>query len=152
MEWVRRLEKNLKDLDIDDIFLDIWKDNKVQNYIIDLNTEGEQTSQLYELGEDSKGRSLGNYSPVTIDFKLFGSGDSRIDHITLKDTGEFYESFIVRPKKKGFTIEANPNKDGDNLFSIYGKDIVGLNDDNKELLMAFVAEDFNKELLKRVYK
>lgn len=150
MKDFERLYNNLNKLDLNDVFLQIWKDSKVQKYIIDLNTEGESTSQLYELGEDSTGRSLGNYSPVTIDYKLFGSGDSRIDHITLKDTGEFYESFKVLPMKTGFKMTANPNKDDTNLFQVYGADIVGLNEDNVELLLAFVEDDFNKELEKRI--
>jgi hypothetical protein len=152
MKDFERLLNNLNKLDIDDIFFSLWKDSKVQSYIIELNTEGESTSQLYELGEDSLGRSLGNYSPFTIDAKLFGGGDSRIDHITLKDTGEFYESFKVKPLKTGFKITANPNKDDDNLFQIYGEDIVGLNEDNTELLLAFIEKDFEKELEKRLFK
>jgi len=149
MRDFERILVNLEALDLNDIFLDIWKDNKVQNYIIDLNTEGKPTSQLYELGEDSKGRSLGEYSDITKVIKL--ENGQRFDHITLKDTGDFYESFIVRPMKKGFKIEANPNKEDTDLFEEFGKDIVGLNEENTELLLAFVEEDFNKELMNRVF-
>lgn len=152
MKDLERLLKNINKLDIDDIFYNLWKNNKVQNYIIDLNTEGEPTSQLYELGQDSLGRELGNYSPYTVERKLFGSGDNRVDHITLKDTGEFYESFVVRPNKKGFKITANPNKDDDNLFQIYGKEIVGLSEDNENLLLAFIEKDFEEELEKRLFQ
>lgn len=153
MDDLKELYDRLKKLDIDDIFLKLWKDKKVQRYIIKLNTEGERTSQLYMLGEDSEGRSLGNYSPVTVEYKLSPDnlGDSKVSHITLKDTGEFYESFRVRPMKKGFKITANPNKDDTNLFQEYGEEIVGLNDENEELLMAFIEKDFEKELEKRLF-
>ena len=152
MQDIERLYNNVNKLDINDIFYSLWSDNKVQNYIIDLNTEGETTSQLYNLGIDAEGNVIGsgNYAPSTIDYKLFGSGDSRIDHITLKDTGDFYETFKVKPNKKGFELTANPNKDDDNLFEIYGKEIVGLTKDNQKLLIGFIESDFNKELEKRL--
>lgn len=150
MEDVERLLNNLNKLNINDIFYSLWSDNKVQNYIIDLNTEGEQTSQLYNLGIDSEGNSLGEYSPYTIQFKV--DKGQRFDHITLKDTGDFYETFKVKPNKKGFELVANPNKDDDNLFEIYGKEIVGLTDENQKLLIAFVEEDFNKEFEKRLFQ
>lgn len=151
MKDFERLLNNLNKLDLNDVFFSLWSNNKVQSYIIKLNTQGEPTSQLYELGEDSLGKSLGLYSPFTVEAKLFGSGDSRVDHVTLKDTGEFYESFKVIPLKRGFKITANPNKDDDNLFDIYGEDIVGISEENTELLLAFVEDDFNRELEKRLF-
>jgi hypothetical protein len=154
MKDLELLLDNLNKLNINDIFYSLWKDNEVQKYIIKLNTEGESTSQLYELGVDSEGNTIGSgfYAPSTIDYKLFGGGDSRIDHITLKDTGKFYDSFKVKPNKKGFKIVANPNKDDDNLFEIYGKEIVGLTDENEKLLLAFIEKDFEKELEKRLFQ
>ena len=106
MQDFERLLKNVNNLNINDIFFELWSDNRVQNYIIDLNTEGENTSQLYELGVDSLGNSLGEYSPFTIPFKV--EKGQRFDHVTLKDTGGFYESFMVTPLKTGFKIDANP--------------------------------------------
>jgi hypothetical protein len=150
MKDFERLLNNLNKLDINDIFFSLWDDNKVQNFIIELNTEGKPTSQLYELGVDSEGDSIGEYSPYTIQFKV--DKGQRFDHITLKDTGDFYETFKVNPSKKGFEIVANPNKDDDNLFEIYGKEIVGLTKDNQKLLLAFVETDFNKELEKRIFQ
>lgn len=150
MKDFERLLNNLNKLDINDIFFSLWNDNKVQNFIIELNTEGKPTSQLYELGVDSEGNSLGEYSPYTIQFKI--EDGQRFDHVTLKDTGDFYETFKVKPNKKGFELMANPNKDDDNLFEIYGKEIVGLTKDNQKLLLAFVETDFNKELEKRIFQ
>jgi hypothetical protein len=150
MKDVERLLNNVNKLDINDIFYSLWSDNKVQNYIIDLNTEGEQTSQLYNLGIDAEGNSLGDYSPYTIQFKV--DKGQRFDHITLKDTGDFYETFKVKPNKKGFELIANPNKDDDNLFEIYGKEIVGLTKDNQKLLIGFIESDFSKELEKRLFQ
>ena len=150
MQDFERLLKNINNLNINDIFFELWSDNRVQNYIIDLNTEGKPTSQLYELGVDSLGNSLGEYSPFTIPFKV--EKGQRFDHITLKDTGDFYESFIVTPLKTGFKIDANPIKDDDNLFDLFGKDIVGLTEENQERLVAFIEADFNKKLEERLFQ
>ena len=103
-----------------------------KDYIIELNTEGEKTSQLFELGVDSQGNRLGDYSGFTKNIKA--SKGQRIDHITLKDTGEFYKSFKVTPNKKGFRITANPNKDDSNLFDDFGVDIVGYKENVFKLL------------------
>lgn len=138
-ELIKYLNDVVKQLDEGKILKNIYAEPKVEQFIVSLNTEGQKTSQLYELGQDADGQSLGNYSPFTIQMKLNGFGDRRIDHITLKDTGEFYETFEVIPKKDGFVIKANPLKDGDDLTEQFGEDIIGLNDNNKEILSEFLA-------------
>ena len=63
--------------------------------VISLNTEGEPTSQLYELGEDSLGKALqgktilkgGEYTPFTKSIKQ--EKGQRFDNPTLKDSGAF---------------------------------------------------------------
>jgi hypothetical protein len=156
MKDFERLLGNLNKLDLNDIFLAMWRRNDVQDYIIELNTEGEDTSQLYELGVDSKGKSLGDsspfggYSPFTKQIKA--SKGQRIDHITLKDTGEFYKSFKVIPNKKGFRITANPNKEDSNLFQDFGVDIVGLTKENVFKLLDFIEPMFSKEFEKRLLR
>ena len=145
-----RLLGNIQKLDLNDIFLSMWRRNDVQDYIIELNTEGEKTSQLFELGVDSQGNRLGDYSGFTKNIKA--SKGQRIDHITLKDTGEFYKSFKVTPNKKGFRISANPNKEDNNLFDDFGIDIVGLTKENVKLLLDFIEPMFSKEFEKRLFQ
>jgi hypothetical protein len=151
-----RLLANVQRIDLNDVFLAMWKRNDVQDYIIELNTEGEDTSQLFELGIDSEGKSLsdsslfGGYSPFTKQIKA--SKGQRIDHITLKDTGEFYKSFKVTPNKNGFRISANPNKDDSNLFDDFGVDIVGLTKENVLKLLDFIEPMFSKEFERRLFQ
>lgn len=153
MKELEQLLVRLNKLDINDIFkTKVWARSDSKEYIIALNTEGETTSQLYNLGVDSLGQTLGQYTPYTKQAKSTGSGDKRIDHITLKDTGEFYESFRVIPTNKGFNIIANPNKDGDNLFDDFGEEIVGLTKENEKLMLEFVEEFFENELEKRLFQ
>jgi len=163
MKDFERLLKNVNNLDLNDIFKTIWSDNKVQKYIVRLNTKGEKTSQLYELGEDSQGLKLigstdnwlasGDYTPYTVTKKI--ERGQRYDHPTLESKGHFYESFIVLPNSKGFKVNANPIvDDGRNLFDLLsnGNEILGLNAENEDLLLAFVEEDFNKEFEKRLFQ
>jgi hypothetical protein len=117
-----------------------WKlsiDREMQDEIIRLNTE----DQLYEEGIDSRGRSLGEYSPYTIEIKR-SKGD-RYDHITLKDTGAFYASFKVRATKTELIIEADDRSKYDRpLTEVFGEDILGLTDDNLDWLFDFILEKY----------
>lgn len=151
---LRKVLNSIKNLDIDSIAYEIANTNTFQTLVISLNTEGTPTSQLYEKGEDSRGRSLkeiaGNpntdsgYSPFTIREKQ--SKGQRTDHITLKDTGDFYLSFTVRPFKGGFSIDADPIKDEDDLFKVWGEDVVGLNVEN----LGIITEYYRNAILQEV--
>ena len=135
-------------LNVNDIAFQIASLDAHKRFVIRLNTEGEPTSQLYELGEDSLGASLGDYSPNTIEGTASYLGKKakgqRTDHITLKDTGDFYKSFVVTPYKGGVRIEADPLKDDTNLFDEFGKEIVGLSKENTELLADFYLVEIKK--------
>lgn len=137
MSGFEKLLIKVNKYDVDKILFEVWSDIKVQLFIEQLNTEGQPTSQLMNQGVDSKGVSLGKYSPFTVQIKL--NKGQRIDHITLKDTGEFYESFDIRPFLKGFIINAQGQKDDDNLFEIYGEEILGLTNENIKILSEFIA-------------
>ena len=115
--------------------LEFGIDSDMEELIIDLNQE-----QLYKEGEDSEGQSLGKYSPYTI--KIKQSKGQPTSHITLYDTGEFYESFKVTYKGGELILDANGQKDDTNLFTEYGDDILGLNDKNMSI--------FINELIKKV--
>lgn len=102
----------------------LFQQTSFRKLIIDLNTE----EQLYNQGIDSKGRSLGDYSIYTRGLKQ--NKGQRYDHITLKDTGEFYRSFSIRLEGSSFRIVADGQKEDTNLFKEYGIDILGLTEDS----------------------
>ena len=106
----------------------------VQTFILDLN----RRDQLFNKGVDSNNRALGVYSPYSIENKV-GPVPSDF-HITLFETGEFYSTFVIIPGKDFFEIDAEPLKDGDNLFDKFGEDILGLNDENLQVLIDFFKE------------
>ena len=109
----------------------------VQKFILDLN----RVDQLFDKGIDSKNRALGVYTPFTINSKNERGVPVPSDfHITLFDTGQFYSTFVIIPGKDFFEIDANPIREDSNLFEDFGEDILGLNDENLQILIDFFKE------------
>lgn len=109
----------------------------VQKFILDLN----RVDQLFNKGVDSKNRALGVYTPFTINSKQERGVPVPSDfHITLFDTGQFYSTFVIIPGKDFFEIDANPIREDSNLFEDFGEDILGLNDENLQILIDFFKE------------
>lgn len=128
MEALFRVTNNVLKLNVNDI-ADKAIDDLTLAQAVDLNTD----SQLFEQGIDSKGESLGEYSDVTTEIKK--AKGQRIDHITLKDTGKFYESFDAVKMPDAFTISADPIKEDTNLVEEFGADIIGLTSESREKLI-----------------
>jgi hypothetical protein len=120
-------------------------DNGVQKEIIRLNT----IEQLYNEGIDALGQSLGNYSKTSVE--VFGK---RAGHITLKDTSEFYNSFVVLVKKDSYTIRANTFKQGNkgtiNLTDRFGEEIIGLTEENQDLINEMILINIIKYVKKQL--
>jgi len=124
------------------------KDLNLRDFIIELNQD-----QLFEKGQTSTGRSLGEYSAFTI--KLKQEKGQRIDHVTLKDTGEFYETFHIVVAQDGsyFEIIGDGDKDDKNLFDVYGEDVVGLDEESRNTLIRtklyFKTQQYVREQIAR---
>ena len=143
-----RLDK-FKQLDADKMAYQLTRTGNFQDLVIELNTE----DQLFDKGQNSKGESLsdigGNYSPITIEIsKRKGRPKKSASSINLNDTGDFYNSFRVTPFIGGFDIDADPIKDDTNLFSEWGVDIVGLNEQNLDKIRQEYAKYFQEEISK----
>jgi len=149
---LRELLEAIIKLNVDEIALDISRTSTFKKLVITLNTEGLPTSQLFELGEDSEGKTLesigGGYSPFTIQEK--SRKNQPTDRVTLKDTGEFYRTFDVRPFRGGFTIVADTLKDGQDLENRWGDDIVGLNEDNTNLIIEFYKDRIIEQVRRNI--
>lgn len=144
-EFLTRLAK----LDVSALIKSVWELDHVQAFIIALNTEKGGfgvTSQLFDLGIDSNGEDLGEYSDFTIEIKK--SQGLPFDHITLFDTGEFYDSFRVKPLNDGFEITADPIKEDTDLFVEFGEDIVGLTTESIQELQKFIIPDVEEAIRK----
>lgn len=135
-EPLRRIINNTAQQDMKQLLRLLFLDADIQELVIELNTQ----NQLFEKGIDSEGVSLdsigGGYAPATVFIKTNERTPSQpVDRITLKDTGEFYESFRVLPQSDGILITAETLKDGKDLQIRWGADILGLTEESKKMLI-----------------
>ena len=107
--------------------------NDTKDEIIRLNTE----DQLFEEGIDSMGDTLGDYSDVSVE--VYGK---RRGHIQLYETGEFYNSFVIKVDKKGIDIIADTQKESQDLAQSFGIEILGLTTENTAYLKDFILEGY----------
>lgn len=142
---IRNIANSVVRLDINDILYDIWSEEDVQEFIIELNTK----NQLFERGIDSDERDLGEYAPFTKQIKQ--DKGLPFDRVTLYDDGDFYESFVIIPTNKGFIIDADTTSKYDkDLLTEWGKEILGLTDESKAKLRRKVVERLKQES-KRIF-
>ena len=119
-------------LDHNKIWLRVFKKKQLRTFILDLVRQ----DQLFEQGINEDGDVIGTYSEFTEAInpeKVAGS------HYTLKDTGDFFDSFYIDVFPTYFEINANPIKideDGEteNLFYKYGEGIMGLTTESMDKL------------------
>ena len=147
LERLKRLANNIINLDLDRIVNIILSDRDVQDFIINLNTEG----QLFK-GIDSLGVSLdsigGDYAASTKARK--GRKGQPTDRVTLKDSGDFYKTFDIDVFAKGFTIEADTIKSGQDLEGRWGDKLVGLTKENKILLVQKLKRLISNAILRKI--
>ena len=116
----------------DDKTFQLVLDNRlIKELIIFLNTD----EQFGVEHVDSLGQKLFNNLTDRSTYSLFDPKGRGGQPYTLNDTGEFWESFRVAVRAGDIVIDADPFKDDDNLFDIYGQDIVGLTDANLQVLI-----------------
>lgn len=128
MQAIIEQAKKLGKIKREKMYRDILNQRHIKDLILEMNKD-----QLYELGEDSTGRSLGDYAPTTVEAKK--KKGQRYDHITLRDTGTFYDSFKTKVDEDGIVINADGQKDGgSDLLVDFGVDVLGLNDFNMNRL------------------
>lgn len=142
------LFNRIKRLDEGEIFIDVMNDNKVQQYIVKLNTDqlrfGFMNSEGVLLSEIG-----GEYSPYTMqESKRKGRPKRSPSSVDLYDTGEYHESFrIERIRATSFEINSDPVKDdGTNLLVEWGKEIEGLTFESLQKASTFMLEFYQKKL------
>lgn len=129
-----------------DIFVKVMRDKTLQEFILDLVRQ----DQLFEQGIDEDGQVIGYYSEFTESInpeKVAGT------HYTLKDSGEFFDSFYIDVFPTYFEINANPIKTNDqgeqeNLFYKYGEGIMGLTNESLEKLGQEILRRYLREVKK----
>jgi len=129
MKALTNLALRVKSLSVNDLVDELGEHPEFIDLIIELNTK----KQLYDRGINSKGESIGDYSLYT---KAIKDEKGQIfDHVTLNDTGKFYESFKVYiNSQKDFVITADTIKDTSDLIVDWGREILGLTDESLNVL------------------
>jgi len=128
-------------------------DKPIRDKMIELNTD----LQLYEFGIDSNGDPItsdlsGNsfYSDFTVQIKK--TKNQRFDHITLKDTGRFYDSFTVDVTVNDIIFDAEDSQFYDvPLFEVYGIDVLGLTPENMVYIKDTILHNYLKILTNELF-
>jgi len=130
----------------------LFSDPTFSKLIVSLNVH----DQLYDKGIDSMGRSLGDYSLATItgtkNFKGKIAKGQPYDHVTLKDSGDFYESFRAKLVGTNIIITAQTIKENTDLLKVWGDDIIGLTDDNLQVVINRAREILNIKIREYLFK
>ncbi len=116
---------------------------ELEDLIIELNTE----DQLFKRGVDSTGKSLGEYAAST---KILKQDDGLpFDRVTLFQEGDFYKTWRVFMRNGDIIIEADGDKDDKNLFDVYGEEVVGLTEENLQIVIDEIKKQ-TPELVKQL--
>lgn len=138
---IDKFKKVGEELDTGEIAKKIVRDN--ENILIDMNAQ----DQLYAKGVNRLGVRIDEYQPyrpLTIQVKI--EKRQPYDRVTLKDTGEFYDSFCVETEEDRFYIKASDEKTNW-LIKKYGAEIFGLTNDS---LAEFINDYVKDEAYNRV--
>lgn len=116
--------------------------------ITDMNSE----DQLYEQGINRLGVNIMDYapySPLTIEIKK--EKGQPYNRVTLRDEGDFEQSFYVEAGTQQFTIKAADWKTED-LIQRYGRQILGLTEENKIILIwAYIYPELKAKTKEYIY-
>jgi len=122
----------------------VFDEASLQVQSIDLNQ-----LQLYDKGINADNETLGGYSFRTLEYKTRIAGglgnDTRTDHVTLKDTGDFYRSMKFEKDDDAFWITGDADKGGHDLTRMYGQ-ILGLTTDSLEELYDEYFERYQEKV------
>ncbi len=130
-------------IDTDAIFLRVMLMQEMKDLIVKLNQ-----GQMYDLGIDSKGNSLGDYTPFSAMMK--DKAGQRNDHITLLDKGIFYGSMeVVEKDGDGVVVAADMQKPDQNLEDRW-PDALGLTQESIEAIRPLFKQLFIVEWRKEV--
>lgn len=104
-------------------------------------------SQLFQ-GKDAEGQEITPaYTPFTRMIKR--SKGQPTDRVTLKDEGDFYNSFVLQAQNFPVVFDAKDSKTG-MLTEKYGEEIFGLDSKNKSTFVQDIkpqVQDFYRKLI-----
>ena len=147
MELLKKIANNFIALDSKEIlFRTVSNNPQLEKLAIKLN----QDRQL-RFGLTANDDYLGDYSKTSVE--VYGK---EAGPIQLYDGGDFYKSFQVILLDDGFLIDADGMKTDEsgqttNLFTKYGQDITGLNDENLTIFIAALRPKIADAIIRRIF-
>jgi predicted transcriptional regulator len=145
MEALLNIAKSFKILDINKVINDTVKNHGIDDLIIELNTQ----EQLFKKGINTDKAVVGFYSTTTESINPLKKAGT---HFTFKDTGKFFDSWIIRYESDAIIIEANGQKQDTNLFEKYGQNLLGLTDENLQKVIDEIKKFLPEEILKEAFR
>ena len=133
--------QQVKSLNVNSLLIDLYQNKGFRNFIIQANRK-----QLYDFGIDSNEKKLRSkfaragevYAPQTILYKQALGVPT--DRITLKDTGEFHESMNLQLTNNTFVVDADTDKETNDLAKTWGINILGLTAENSTKTIELARE------------
>ena len=140
IDKLKNILTKLRSFNPDDIIIDEVRNNE------DIITEYVSEDQLREKGINGQNVSIASYDPysrITIEIKQ--EKGQPTDKVTLRDEGDFHDSFFVKVDGYSFSVSASDWKTGD-LLDRYGDEILWISDENvKDFTDNYVKERLQKE-------
>jgi hypothetical protein len=119
-----------------------------QTDITNMNT----AEQLYEKGETRDGIEIASYAPYapfTVQIKQ--AKGQPVNRVTLSDEGDFHKSVYIDFRDDCFEILASDWKTED-LLRLYGKEILGLSDENlDELTWQYLYDELKNKMQQIIF-
>lgn len=151
---VKYLNRVKRGLTIKNIMINVvGKDRSLMTLIVSLNTQ----DQLFNKGIRSDGSDIKpDYTPFTISIKQ--EKGQPTDRVTLKDTGDFYDSFVAFVDSSAdIIINSNPIKIDEsgletNLLFKYGEKIEGLTEQNLDIITRKLIVPIQKYIKNVIFK
>ncbi len=147
---LKTFNNKIQKLNLFSLLQNIFNKSEFKEFIIDKNQE-----QLYDKGIDAKGKIIKTYkagkgfpyAPYTVSQKIIRK--QKVNVVTLKDTGAFYDSFKVNSETECVVINAEfLPQIGENLDVT---NVMGLTEENKKLLIEKLKPVFIKEFKKILF-
>lgn len=141
---IRNLKKRFEgfEANINETVSQALQDN--EDWLIDLNA----FFQLYEKGVNALGVEIASYEPYSMyTVSIKGMLGQPADRVTLKDTGDFHDSFYVIYREDEFEITASDDK-REALVNRYGPEIFGLTPENMEVVRNDIIKPYLELMLK----
>jgi len=159
MDELYKIVSFFASFDYNEMLNEVLNDEGLQQYIVELNQY-----QLHEQHIDSEGvklRQQGSqygYSPTYYikqkGYKICGEKFEVFEPYSLKNSGEFYDSMKVTIDRDSFSIVGNfisIRQDYD-LEKSFGKDILGLTEENLQKVFSSVEENLKDYIFNRLQK